>query len=144
MSQGTREGKVNQMDGRSRNSPPRVLVVEDDQGVTRMLRFSLRSAGFDITETTTGQEALNILDRQRPEAVVLDLGLPDGKGGEVLHRLLSGEQQSNGLPVWVVISALDREEAATRYGPLGDHFLSKPFDPWDLVGILEQLLISAS
>ena len=80
------------MDSRGRNTPPRVLVVEDDQGVTRMLRFSLRSAGFDITETTTGQEALTILDRQRPEAVVLDLGLPDGKGGEVLQRLLSGEQ----------------------------------------------------
>ena len=43
-------------------------------------------------------------------------------------------------PVWVVISALDRQEATRLYGPLGTRFLAKPFDPWELVAILKQLL----
>jgi len=119
---------------------PRVLVVEDDESVTRMLRFSLGSAGFDTIEVATGGEALRILKEQPLDAAVLDLQLPDGQGGAVLewHRQL--DEAASGSPVWVVISALDRDEATKRYGPLGNHFLAKPFDPWDLVAMLQNLL----
>ena len=120
--------------------PPRVLVIEDDESVTRMLRFSFRSAGFDTTEVTTGGEALRILKQQPPDAVVLDLQLPNGQGGAVLDRLRQLDEGTRRPPVWVVISALDREEATRRYGPLGNHFLAKPFDPWDLVAMLKNLL----
>ena len=118
----------------------KLLVVEDNQSVARMLRFSLRRAGFDVTEATTGEEALQILEHHPIGAVVLDLGLPDGLGSAVLDRLLQPEEQGYDFPAWVVISALDREEVVRRYGPLGGHFLAKPFDPWDLVRTLEDLL----
>ncbi len=114
----------------------RVLVIEDNQSVRRMLRFSLRRAGFDVTEVTGGVEALCLLDKEPPEAVVLDLSLPDDLGPAIVERL---EKLSHGneYPVWVAISALDREEAIRRCGPLGNHFLPKPFDPWELVKTLE-------
>ncbi|MBI4282698.1 MAG: response regulator [Chloroflexi bacterium] len=121
-------------------APPRVLVVEDDQSVRRMLRFSLRTTGYSVTEVTTGMEAIRELERQPTDAVVLDLGLPDGLGGKVLCRLRQLAGEPRGLPIWVVISALDRDEAAARYGPLGSHFMAKPFDPWDLMRTLEVLL----
>lgn len=121
-------------------APPRVLVVEDDQSVRRMLRFSLRTTGYSVTEVTTGMEAIRVLEQQPTDAVVLDLSLPDGLGGEVLWRLHQLAEQPRGLPVWVVISALDRNEAAARFGPLGSYFMAKPFDPWDLVRTLEVLL----
>lgn len=122
-----------------RDRPPRVLVVEHDPAIAKMLRFSLRAAGFDVAAVTAGAEALNILKEQgATDAVVLDIGLPDGLGKAIIDRL----RQTNELdrPVWVVISALDRDEAAGRYGPLGSHFLGKPFDPWDLIRMLEKLL----
>lgn len=119
---------------------PRILVVEDDESVIRMLRISLRSAGFDTTEVATGGEALRILEEQPPDAAVLDLQLPDGKGGAVLDWLRQVGEGARNYPVWVVISALDRNEATRRYGSLGDHFLAKPFDPWHLVAMLDSLL----
>ncbi len=125
-------------------SPSRILLVEDDPSVTRMLRFCLRAAGFDVTEVSNGVEALQVLDRGSANAVVLDLGLPDNLGGAVLERLRQGERRANGSPVWLVISALDCEDAAKRYGPLGGRFLAKPFDPWDLVRRLEELLSASS
>jgi CheY-like chemotaxis protein len=64
----------------------RVLLVEDDQSIRRLLRFSLWEAGFDIIEVVTGAEALETLENDVPEVVVLDLGLPDGLGGTVLLR----------------------------------------------------------
>ncbi|MFQ5872268.1 MAG: response regulator [Dehalococcoidia bacterium] len=119
---------------------PRVLVIDDDPSVRRMLRFSLRAAAFDVTEITTGAEAIEILKRQPPEALVLDPGLSDGLGWQVLDRLRELHQQNRTSPAWVVISTLDREDVAKEHGPLGAHFLAKPFDPWQLVRILKEHL----
>ena len=119
-------------------NPPRVLLVEDDEGITKVLRISLAAAGFEVSGVTTGADALRLLDQRFAQAVVLDLGLPDSFGGAVLERLRQLEPRD--LPVWVVMSALDRREATRHYGCLGPHFFAKPFDPWDLVRTLEQLL----
>ena len=113
-----------------------VLVVEDDRAVARMLSIALREAGLAVTTVAMGQQALETLDREAKDAVVLDLGLPDGKGGSVLQWL----RAHKGLPVWVVISALNKEDAQEKYGPLEANFLPKPFDPWQLVALIRQLL----
>ena len=120
---------------------PTVLVIEDDTGVSRMLRFSLRNAGFDTSEVATGGEALCILSEQPPDAAILDLQLPNGQGRAVLDWLRCSCERTASSPVWIVISALDREEAAGRYGPLGGRFLAKPFDPWELITMLRTLLL---
>ena len=119
----------------------KVLVIEDDTGVSRMLRFSLRNAGFDTSEVATGGEALRILGEEPPDAAILDLQLPNGQGGAVLDWLRCSCERPGGHPVWVVMSALDAVEATKRYGPLGSHFLAKPFDPWELITMLRTLLL---
>jgi len=106
-----------------------------------MLRFSLRNAGFDTSEVATGGEALRILGEEPPDAAILDLQLPNGQGGAVLDWLRCSCERPGGHPVWVVISALDGEEAIRRFGPLGGRFLAKPFDPWDLITMLRTLLL---
>lgn len=121
------------------DTPLRVLVIEDEAGIRRMLRFSLRQAGFQISEAGTGSEGLRILESEAVDAVVLDLGLPNDEGSAVLAWLNEREERKAAKPVWIVISALDRKEAARRYGRLGSNFLSKPFDPWHLVSVLEEL-----
>jgi DNA-binding response OmpR family regulator len=121
---------------------PRVLVIEDDKGVARMLRFCLCKAGFDCSEVSTGGEALRLLQRQPPDAAVLDLQLPNGQGRAVLDWLRRSDGRTTDSPVWMVMSALDPVEATKRYGSLGSHFLAKPFDPWELVAMLKTLLLA--
>jgi CheY-like chemotaxis protein len=128
------------MNSKGNNPSPQVLVIEDDQSVRRMLRFSLRDAGFEIAEATTGKEALERLEARVPEAVILDLGLPDDLGGAVLDWLRRAERGNNGRPAWVVISAMDLNDLVQQYGSLASHFLAKPFDPWDLVLRLQEFL----
>ncbi len=117
---------------------PKVLLIENDEGLTRMLRVSLAASGLDVTQATCGEEALRALERGATDAVILDLGLLDGLGGDVLHHLRQLGQED--APIWVVISALGYQEATRRYGPVGDHFLAMPFDPWELIRMLEKLL----
>ena len=104
-----------------------------------MLRFILRDAGFQVEAVGTGGAALDRLDRAPVDAVVLDLGLPDERGPAVLARLreLEANDGSTAHPAWVVITAQDRADVTARFGPLGGRFLSKPFDPWDLVHLLQ-------
>jgi DNA-binding response OmpR family regulator len=118
-------------------APPRVLVIEDDHSVARTLHLCLSAVGFNVTAVRTGEEALHVAQTEPIDAVVLDLALPDRRGGAVLAWLRRLDRR--GGPPWVVISALDREEADRRYGPLGS-FLAMPFDPWDLVRKLDELL----
>ena len=115
----------------------RVLVVEDDEAIVRMLQMSLRSGGFSPERAGSGQEAIDALDASVFDAVVLDLCLPDGRGADVLEKL-----RTNGhSPVWIAMSALDEYEAIRRFGPLKGPFLAKPFDPWDLTRLLDRLLM---
>jgi DNA-binding response OmpR family regulator len=118
----------------------KVLVIEDDEAIVRMLRMSLRSSGFDTARAESGREALTAMDEGEFDAVILDLCLPDGRGGDVLQRL----QAAGHCPAWVVMSALDEDEAVRRYGPLQGPFLPKPFDPWDLIRLLDHLLGNGS
>jgi CheY-like chemotaxis protein len=117
-----------------------VLLIESNRNLARITRRALQDHGFVVTQVAAGEEALAVLGTQYPDAVVLDPDLTDGAGGRVLDHLHQLEQREGHSPVWIVISALDRRGVVRQYGPFIPHFLAKPFDPWDLVRLLEELL----
>jgi response regulator RpfG family c-di-GMP phosphodiesterase len=115
-----------------------ILVIEDDGGVARMPWFSMRSAGSG----TAGGEALSILEQQVSDPAVQELQLPSGEGGAVLDWLRQVNERTRSSPVWLVTCAPDAEETTALDGSPGSHFLARPFDPWDLVAVLENLLLT--
>lgn len=115
-----------------------VLLVEDNDGIGRMLRLSLMAAGFDVTRVASGAEALRELRLGNIDGVVLDLGLTDGLGDAVVASLQNGHKHPR--PVWIAISGEDLEDVTRRLGAMGEHFMAKPFNPWDLIARLERLL----
>ena len=120
--------------------PPRVLLIEPDMGVGRMILLALRSAGFDPIHARTGPEAFKALDQADVDAVVLDLEMPDGVGDLLLSRLRQPECRGGPALPWVALSAQEVGELIALYGPIGDRFVSKPFDPWHLVRILREAM----
>jgi DNA-binding response OmpR family regulator len=117
-----------------------VLLIEPDRNLARIIGRALQDRGFVVTAVAAGGESLEVLDTQYPDAVVVDPDLTDGAGALVLERLRQLEQARDPSLVWAVISALDRVNVMSQYGPYIPHFLAKPFDPWDLVRLLEELL----
>ncbi|MEA2471610.1 MAG: hypothetical protein QOE38_2609, partial [Thermoleophilaceae bacterium] len=67
--------------------PHRILLVEDDSELREMVRRVLIREGFDVTGRATGGDALRAVDHEAPDAVVLDIGLPDSDGRDVCHAM---------------------------------------------------------
>lgn len=101
----------------------RILVVDDDDQIQIMLRIALESAGYETRAATTGQEAIRLAASIAPEAILLDLGLPDRDGKEVLKAI----RTFSDVPV-IILSARDREAEKVEALDLGaDDYLEKPF-----------------
>ncbi len=71
----------------TRKKGAKILIVDDERPIRRFLRAALTSHGYEIIETSTGEEALQAAALEKPEVIILDLGLPDMDGVEVTRRL---------------------------------------------------------
>jgi two-component system, OmpR family, KDP operon response regulator KdpE len=101
----------------------RILVVDDDRQLLRALRINLSARGYDVMVAPDGTTALSTASRQPPDLVVLDLGLPDVDGVEVVEGLRGW----SAVPV-IVLSARDQEQSKVRALDAGaDDYVTKPF-----------------
>jgi len=115
---------------------PRIVVIEDDPQIRRFLRVALATGGYEAYEGDTAQRGLAEAAARRPDAVLLDLGLPDMDGLEVLARL----RASSAIPV-IVLSARGQEEVKVRALDGGaDDYLVKPFGTGELLARLRVAL----
>jgi len=115
-----------------------ILLVEDDDSVRHLLRLSLERHDFEVVEASGGAEGLDLLERRRPDAVVLDLMMPGGDGERLLTEL-RGAPATERIPV-VVVSGKPQvgEEVIGLVGR--ENFLTKPFDPQTLVDRVKALV----
>src|SRR3979411_2426140 len=115
----------------------RLLVVDDDRALRDVLRRALSLAGYDVLQTDTGSGALSEVSSAVPDAVVLDVGLPDIDGLEVCRLL---RREGNRVPVLLLTA---RDAVADRIDGLdagADDYLVKPFDIDELKARLRALL----
>jgi two-component system, OmpR family, KDP operon response regulator KdpE len=114
----------------------RVLIVEDEPALLRALQINLRARGYDVTTAAAGGEALAEARQRAPDAVLLDLGLPDLDGTEVIRELRGW----SGAPV-IVLSG--RAGSGDKIGALdagADDYVTKPFDMEELLARLRAAL----
>jgi DNA-binding response OmpR family regulator len=120
-------------------SKPKILVVDDDPDLVRAMRLRLRANDCDIATATDGYTAIAAAQKERPDLIILDLGLPAGDGFVVLDRLQSSDVLS-GIPV-VVLTARDpqnNEQRALKAGATA--FFQKPVDNNELMNAIRASL----
>lgn len=111
----------------------RVLVVDDDADIRRLVRISLELDGHEVTEAADGVEALRAVDPVPPDVMVLDVTMPRLDGWEVLVRLRAGGAAGAAAVPVILLTALDAGVDRIRGGVEGVvRYLTKPFDPDDL------------
>ncbi|MCP8939120.1 response regulator [Alsobacter sp. SYSU M60028] len=117
-------------------SAPLLLVVDDEPQIQRFLKPALTAAGYRVTMAATGAEALRLATRLAPAAIILDLGLPDMDGKDVIAAL----RPASDTPI-VVLSARDREAEKIAALDLGaNDFVNKPFGIGELLARLRVAL----
>jgi two-component system KDP operon response regulator KdpE len=110
-------------------SAPKVLVVDDEPQIRTLLKATLSRAGYAVVEAANGREALNAKAIDKPDLILLDLGLPDRDGLELVS-LLRQEPRS----ALIVVSARDQTEQKVAALDLGaDDYVTKPFDTEELL-----------
>jgi two-component system KDP operon response regulator KdpE len=106
-----------------------ILIVDDEPPIRRLLRTSLASQGFQVSEAADGRDALAEVGRSRPGLVVLDLGLPDMDGTEVIRTLRDG---GNAVPILVLSSRADEKGKVEALDLGADDYVTKPFGTAEL------------
>jgi two-component system alkaline phosphatase synthesis response regulator PhoP/two-component system response regulator VicR len=117
----------------------RILVVDDDPTIVRLLRVNLEMEGYEVVSASNGREALEAVARHAPDLVLCDVMMPVMDGLEVVSRLKRDESTAN-LPV-VLLSA-KAQDADIRHGKGAgaDEYMTKPFDPLELLSAVERIL----
>jgi two-component system, OmpR family, KDP operon response regulator KdpE len=114
------------------NSPASVLVVDDEPPIRRFLRTSLTAAGYRVLTAESAGQALEVFAAEKPDLIVLDLGLPDCSGLDVIAAL----RQRSPVPI-IVLSVRDDERTKVEALDLGaDDYVSKPFGMAELIARL--------
>jgi two-component system, OmpR family, KDP operon response regulator KdpE len=117
-------------------SGPRILVVDDEQQILRALRTTLRGAGYEVDTADTAESALAAAALRPPEAVILDLVLPDGTGTEVCRELRTWSS----APVIVLSAVGDEDEKVAALDAGADDYVTKPVGIDELLARLRAAL----
>ena len=119
------------------NAPPlRVLVIDDEPPIRKLLRMGLGTQGYRVIEAADGQSALDHM-REKPDLVILDLGLPDVQGLELLRTMRTRDER---VPI-VVLSSRADEVAKVQALDLGaDDYVTKPFGMDELLARIRAAL----
>ncbi len=118
---------------------PHVLIVDDDLVILRLLEVNFRLEGFAVTSVARGDEAIDSMDREPPDALVADVTMPGLDGYELCERLRADSRFVT-LPI-VLLTARSQEEDRSRGRTLGvSAYMTKPFDPAELVSLVRTLV----
>jgi two-component system, OmpR family, catabolic regulation response regulator CreB len=119
---------------------PRILIVEDEPGIADTLQYALRTDGFEPAWVATGEEALAQMRSQVPALVVLDVGLPDINGFELIKKL----REIADVPVVFLTARSDEIDRVVGLELGADDYVPKPFSPRELVARVRTILRRAA
>lgn len=117
-------------------SKSRILVIDDEPGILRFLKYALVANDFEVESARSAQTAIRYIATQIPDLIVLDLRLPAGDGKDVIRRV----REWSDVPI-IVVSACDREREKVAAFDLGaDDFVTKPFGIGELMARIRAAL----
>ena len=119
--------------------PKKILIIEDEENLVKLLSVNLKTRGFSVVAASDGEEGLEMAFAEMPDAVILDVRLPSIDGWEICQRLKNNEKTKH-IPVIFLTAASQKKDAEKASEVGGDLYLTKPFDPLELADIVEKKL----
>jgi len=117
----------------------RILVVEDEPDIRELVRYNLERGGFEVTETEDAEAALQMIERQRPALLILDLMLPNADGLEIC-KILRQRPATVDLPIVMLTAKAAEVDRVLGLEFGADDYITKPFSPRELVARVKAVL----
>lgn len=119
----------------------KVLVVDDEPSVVKVVVFRLKKAGYEVISANDGESALKILKENKPDLILLDIALPDIDGYEVCARI-KADETTKSIPI-IFFSAstsmiMNKDDILKKYGVQG--YLNKPFETEELIKSISDII----
>ena len=121
--------------------PKRILVVDDERHIVRLVQVNLERAGYQVLTAFDGKEALKKVDSERPELIVLDVMMPYMDGFEVLKHLKSNPATKD-IPVIMLTAKAQDADVFRGWSSGVDCYLTKPFNPMELLTFVKRIFES--
>jgi DNA-binding response OmpR family regulator len=120
-------------------NPQRILVVDDDLEIARVVRAYLEQAGFQVIVAHNGESALHLMRRESPTLVVLDLMLPDRDGWDIT-RIARSDSTTKSIPIIMLTARIEDTEKIIGLELGADDYITKPFNPREVVARVRSVL----
>jgi CheY-like chemotaxis protein len=113
-------------------SPKKILVVDDDKVLLKMLTKSLTNAGYTVAQVANGKDAVSICKDWRPDLIILDIMMP-GMDGMEAARLINSNQVTQGIPIIFLSSLVSKQEEKRSAPKWGSSYMAKPYSQEELL-----------
>ena len=113
-------------------SKGRILIVEDDKNIAQLVKYNLEKAGFDCQTTITGEDALDLLETEAVDLIILDIMLPKMDGLETCKRIKQ-EKRLAGIPIILLTAKGEEVDRIIGFELGADDYIVKPFSPRELI-----------
>jgi DNA-binding response OmpR family regulator len=117
----------------------RILLVDDDVDLLEAVRLRLRSAGFEVLTAGDGIAATQLIKREKPDLVVLDVNMPGGNGHTVARRM-RGDPELTSIPVILLTACMGDTDYEQAWSNGVEKYIVKPFHPEELLLAIDDLL----
>lgn len=118
---------------------PKILVIDDDKDQVAILKYHLTQQGFDVATAFTGKSGLDLLKKEMPNLVLLDIELPDATGFELCEKICD-DPETLQIPV-IFVSGAEQEDVLRKARAAGcAYYMRKPYDPSALLIVIKQTL----
>lgn len=119
--------------------PGKVLIVDDEPNIRQLVRFNLEREGFTAIEAEDGITCLEMVDKERPDLIVLDIMIP-GKDGLEVCRILKAKPESSGIAVIMLTAKAEEIDTILGLEMGADDYVTKPFSPRELTARVKAVL----
>ncbi len=121
----------------------RILVVDDQMTVRRLVEMALAAAGVEVVQAESGEKALAIVREMCPDLIIMDIMMPGGMDGFEAVRILRAQPEICDCPILILTAKDQRPEREKAFAVGGDDYLAKPFKLNDLIEKVQNLLDKA-
>jgi len=117
----------------------KVLIIDDEAPIRLLCRVNLEAEGMEVVEAPDGPSGLDVVDRERPDAILLDVMMPGLDGWSVAEQLLEKEHTRE-IPIVFLTARADLRDRARGMDLGGLDYITKPFNPVDLASLVEEVV----